>query len=242
MSSKRKHLLPVVLLVVMVTLLFSVPVMATITGPDNLTVTVGQPIPVMYSSSSFIINWISETNVTVYRDGDSGLPPNSQGVFYVAGLKAGTGQFTISDGQETKTVTVNILPGKALCIDGCLTDYYTRSNTFEAYIKNYSSSTITIKSTKAKAYDCDYKTFDRSLRLKGSGKIKPGVEKRILFKVKGRTTWPDVDDFYVKCKIKYGKKTYDMCIYPEGYVVLKMGGTWINTMIVTPQVLGQQLY
>lgn len=100
-----------------------------------------------------------------------------------------------------------------------LYSYDTRNNVFDIEITNLSNKTIRIYSKGARSYDCDYTKFDRKLKLTGKRKyvdIKPGKHKYVHFKVKGRTTWWNVEDEEVHFKVKWGKKKYTLCADCEG--------------------------
>lgn len=124
--------------------------------------------------------------------------------------------------------TVNVQPHKSLRAHACLIDYNTRSNTFIIKVKNISNKNITILSKGAKARDCDYKKFDRKLRIKGKSKvvIKPGQTKTIRFKVIGKTTWYDFEDFEVRSYWKWGKKKYLVSVDSDEGVYIKRGKKW----------------
>lgn len=130
--------------------------------------------------------------------------------------------------RATAKCTVNVQPHKSLRAHACLVDYNTRSNTFIIKVKNISNKNITILSKGAKARDCDYKKFDRKLRIKGKSKvvIKPGQTKTIRFKVIGKTTWYDFEDFEVRSYWKWGKKKYLVSVDSDEGVYIKRGKKW----------------
>ena len=100
-----------------------------------------------------------------------------------------------------------------------LYSYDTRNNVFDIEITNLSNKTIRIYSKGARSYDCDYTKFDRKLKLTGKRKyvdIKPGKHKYVHFKVKGRTTWWNVEDEEIHFNVKWGKKKYTLCADYEG--------------------------
>lgn len=272
--------IPVVsFLILTFTIWICLPVFAhsvKIVGPDHITVKVGQPVKVTYityvDGKNMTNTYPSEAdpmldphvvslskNIEVYRDAEDdihGDTPTKE-PYYVAGLKPGTGYFTIQTGvnyhggpaiSTKKKVTVTIKKGNALCLNGELIGYNTRSNKFTVKIRNYSSKSVKILSRGAKAINYDYKTFDRSLRISGKSSItiKPGKTKKIVFKASGRSTWYDFDDFYIKCKCKLGKKTYTIKIYAgdfdsewyiPGYVATKKKGKWTSLMLCAPELV-----
>lgn len=91
---------------------------------------------------------------------------------------------------------------------GYIQTYNTRSNYFIARFYNMGEKTLTISAGNAKAKDYDYKTFDRTLRLSKSVTIKPGKIKTVKFKVKGKRTWYNHEDFWIEYKFKYDGKSY----------------------------------
>ena len=241
-----------------------------IAGPNAATVSIGQPIRLNFrlqlpdsnngmnylSSAPDIIN--GSKKAIAYFDfeaDDIGGESNATFSVYVAGLKAGTSTFTIKapavindiDTTITKTVSVKIKKGKSICINGGLYGYNTRSKKFTTFIKNYSSKSIKILSSGSKAIDSDSKSWDRSLRISGKSSvtIKPGKTKKITFVVKGRRAWSNYQDYYIKCKCKYNKKTYELRLYPDygesdsycpEYVKVKIKGKWKNTMLCVPDL------
>lgn len=97
---------------------------------------------------------------------------------------------------------------------GYIEDYYTRNNYFAVRIKNMGDATLTILSSGVKAKNYDYKSFDRNLKV-STTTIKPGKTKTLKFKVKGRTTWYDHEDFWITYKFKYDGKTYSGRLYAD---------------------------
>lgn len=247
-----------------------------IAGPSQITVKVGQPVSLKYTiyvdghnmtnASYSEISPMQDPqvvslskNLEVYRNAEGDLygdTPSSE-PYFVAGLKPGKGYFSLStsayfyDGSTvitTKKVVVTIKKGTSLCLNGELYDYNTRSNKFIVKLRNYSSKSVKIISSGAKAINYSYKSFDRSLRISGkkSVTIKPGKTKKVVFKASGRSTWYDCEDFYIKCKCKLGKKTYNIRIYAgdstnsvngyiPGYVAAKRKGKWKNLMLCSAE-------
>ena len=114
--------------------------------------------------------------------------------------------------------------------EGLLNSYNTRNNYFSVTIKNKNKKKLTIYPTNAKAIEDDYKSFDRTLRIKG-GKavvIKPGKSKKIKFMVRGSVTWYDEDDFYVYFDFKYDGKKYRGRTWTEGSAY-KKGKKWYGS-------------
>ena len=110
----------------------------------------------------------------------------------------------------TKKIKIRIKKKKKLKISSEIIEYFTRENYFEVKIKNNSYKTLTILPTGSKAYDCDYKKYDRNLRTGKykNIKIKPGKSKYVKLYVIGSTTWPVAQDFTIKVRIKYKGKVY----------------------------------
>lgn len=78
------------------------------------------------------------------------------------------------------------------------------------YVKNKGKVPLYVYSKGSKLIDFDYKSFDRTLRLSGkskSVKINPGKEKCVVYKIKGRATWPGVEDKKIRMKFKCLKIT-----------------------------------
>ena len=254
-----------------------------IVGPDHVTVKVGQPVKLTYltyidgrnmtglhlfNSNPVYDPYVSNVskNIEVYRDAEGDIysdAPTSE-PYYVAGVKPGIGYFDLSantsffDGNNaftTKRITITVKKGSALCLNGELIDYSTRSNKFTVMVRNYSSKPVKILSNGAKAINYDYKVFDRSLRISGKNSvvIKPGKTKRISFKASGKSTWYDVESFYIRCKCKYGKKTAEIRIYSSdsetsvngtipGYIAAKRKGRWTSMMLCAPDFENDSVY
>lgn len=113
---------------------------------------------------------------------------------------------------------------------GYLTRYNTRSNCFTVKYKNYNKKALTIYSYNAKAIDDDYKSFDRNLQIKGRNRvvIKPGKTKKIKFKVLGRVTWYDKEDYYIYFDFKYDGKRYRGRSWTDGTAYI-LKGKWRST-------------
>lgn len=124
--------------------------------------------------------------------------------------------------------TINVQYYKSLRAHACLLDYNTRNNEFIIKVKNISNKNITIMSKGAKAQDCDYKKYDRKLRIKGKSKvvIKPGQTKKIRFKVIGKLTWYDHEDFEIRSYWKWGKKKCLVSVNSDEGAYVKSGKRW----------------
>lgn len=106
----------------------------------------------------------------------------------------------------------------SLRVEADLFKYDTRSNTFSISVQNLSNKSIKILSKGAMAYDDDYKKFDRKVYIKGkksSVTIKPRQSKIIKFKVKGKRTWYDYNDFQICSYWKWGNKKYWVSVMPD---------------------------
>lgn len=110
-----------------------------------------------------------------------------------------------------------------------LTDYNTRSNTFTVKVKNISNKKIKIISKGAMAYDADYTSYDRNLRIVGgrsSVTIDPGKTKNIKFKVLGNTTWYKLSDFQICSYWEWGNKKYWVSVDSGLETWMKSGKKW----------------
>lgn len=142
----------------------------------------------------------------------------------------GLGKVTISAIYKGKTykATINVAylrPDMA----ALLYDYNTHDNYFVLTIKNNSKKTMTVLCGITKVVDCDYKKFDRSVKLSKSVTIKPSESKKIKFKVIGSVTWYDYTDFTLYYKFKLDGKAYDAksdCFVTSKY---KKESSWVKT-------------
>lgn len=110
-----------------------------------------------------------------------------------------------------------------------LYEYNTHDNYFVLTIKNNSKKTVTVLGGTSKVVDCDYKEFDRNVRLQKSVTIRPGESKKIKFSVQGTVTWYDHTCFTLYYKFNLDGKTYDAksdCFVTSKY---KSGSSWTNT-------------
>lgn len=108
-----------------------------------------------------------------------------------------------------------------------LYDYNTRDNYFVVRIKNKGRKNLYITSGN-KVEDVDYKSFDRKISLKKKVTIKPGQTKYVHFRVKGRNTWYDYEDFTLCYKFTYDGKSYEGHTWDEDSVY-KKGKSWYGT-------------
>ncbi len=153
------------------------------------------------------------------------------GYFYLSGNeKAGKCKITVTAkymGQSCSTSFVLKLKStlkKNLYVLGDLYSYNTRSNTFKMYLRNRSKKQIKIYSKGAVALDDDYYSFDRNVKLSKNRKtikIKSGECKAISWKVIGRTTWYDVEDFEIHFKCKYKGKVSWLSVQGETVYIWK---------------------
>lgn len=123
-----------------------------------------------------------------------------------------------SYGSVTKSIWVTVKPHKTLRLGGGLYEYDTRENIFKTQIYNPTNRKIRIYSKGAYSLDCDYKKFDRKVKLTRRRKyvdLKPGKWTNVNFKVIGRTTWWKVDDEEIHCKCKFKGKKYTLSIETE---------------------------
>lgn len=118
----------------------------------------------------------------------------------------------------TKSIWVTVKPYKTPQLGGGLYKYDTRENIFKTQIYNPTNRKIRIYSKGAYSLDCDYKKFDRKVKLTRRRKyvdLKPGKWTNVNFKVIGRTTWWKVDDEEIHCKCKFKGKKYTLSIETE---------------------------
>lgn len=118
----------------------------------------------------------------------------------------------------TKTIWVTVKPYKTLRLDGGLYKYDTRENIFKTQIYNPTNKKIRIYSKGAYSLDCDYKKYDRKVKLTRKRKyvdLKPGKWTNVNFKVIGSVTWWDVDDEEIHCNCKFNGKKYILSIETE---------------------------
>ena len=108
-----------------------------------------------------------------------------------------------------------------------LYDYNTRGNYFTVRFKNKGKKTLYIVSGN-KVEDVDYKSFDRKVSLGKKVVIKPGQTKYIHFRVRGRNTWYNYEDFTLCYKFMYDGKTYEGHTWDEDSVY-KKGKSWYGT-------------
>ncbi len=110
--------------------------------------------------------------------------------------------------------------------------YDTRSNTFNLTITNRAKNKLRIYSSGAYSLDKDYKQYDRKLKLTGSRKyidIKGKKSKDVNFKVKGSTTWWDVEDAEVYFYVEFDGKKFKACGDYEDGGYYYSGGEWKET-------------
>jgi uncharacterized protein YjdB len=114
-----------------------------------------------------------------------------------------------------------------------ISSYNTRNNYFAVKIKNHGKKSLIIHSSKACAYDADYKSYDRNLKFSGKTKditIKAGKSATVKFYVIGTTTWPDIDDKWIRYYFTYnGKKYYASVNSSISDTCYKDGKTWYYT-------------
>lgn len=153
------------------------------------------------------------------------------GYFFLSGSgKAGKCKVTVTvkyKGQSSSTSFVLKLKStlkKNLYVLGDLYSYNTRSNTFKMDLTNRSKKPIKIYSKGAVALDDDYYSFDRNVKLTKNKKIitiKSGKCKTISWKVIGRNTWYDVEDFEIHFKCKYKGKVSWLSVQGETVYIWK---------------------
>lgn len=142
----------------------------------------------------------------------------------VTGKSVGKCKIYTKYGGKKYSIKVKVTKGIPW-FEGDIISYNTRSNCFYVELHNQNKKTLTIYSRNAKAVDDDYKSFDRNLRLSNNINIKPGQTKKLSFKVQGRTTWYNADDFYVYFDFKYDGKKYRARVWTDG-CAYKSNGKW----------------
>ena len=156
------------------------------------------------------------------------LDIEADGDVYAYCRKKGNCKVTLKLKNGKKYVTkVKVTAGQP-DFDACLYDYSTRGNYFTAIVHNNSNSPVTIIRKGAKVKDDDYKSLDRKIKGQKSITVKPGQTKWIKFKVKGRVTWYDSDDFTLFANVKYEGKKYKWKVWYEDSFY-KRGGKWWTT-------------
>ena len=177
----------------------------------------------------------SNKNITIFDDNE-GFCYGDRYDIMISNNKAGKSTLTVSV-EYTPTIGIDDEEGepiraKAKClikcqkeklskklkVDASLDYYNTRENYFSMSIRNSSKKTITILSNGAMAYDDDYKSFDRSLKLtrgRSQIKIKPGKSATVNYKVIGSLTWNDVSDFQIGSYWIWNGKKYWVTVYDE---------------------------
>lgn len=153
---------------------------------------------------------------------------NSNGI--IKANKIGKCTITAQIGKKKYKCTVNVVR-RSPNFSGYIEYYYTRNNYFSVRIKNMGDASLTILPSGAKAKNFDYRSFDRNLKVSTTS-IKPGATKTLKFKVQGRTTWYDYEDFWITYQFKYDGKTYTGNFYsdPE-YSEFKNGGKYYYTYL-----------
>ena len=180
-------------------------------------------------------------NLHVAIDYNAYLSNKTQEYVYVVGNKPGQGtfviQYEVSDWSAdyahytmTRTVHVDVKKSSVLNIDGCLMSY--GSKYFCIWLVNNSAKPVTVLSSGAKAYDSDYYTFDRKLKVKKTT-LKPGISKLLYLKT-NKAAWPDVSDYHIGIRVKFGKRKYQVVLWPgvgapiglSGKSEIKLGKSW----------------
>ncbi|MCH5265604.1 MAG: hypothetical protein J1F02_06870 [Lachnospiraceae bacterium] len=188
---------------------------------------------------------MSETNITCYLDNHGGktvkLKNASNSVTWsitnkkIASISKDDNQVTVypkkigtcyvkaKSGGKTYKCKVKVKGRKYLYAGGTLESYSTRSNIFVMKFKNCSNKTVKIKASDAIAVDSDYISYDRNLKLGKTISVKPGSVKRLKFKVIGRYTWYNVNDFCINYTVIYKGKKYRMASDTETTWIRRKG-------------------
>ncbi|MGN0702412.1 MAG: Ig domain-containing protein, partial [Lentihominibacter sp.] len=116
-----------------------------------------------------------------------------------------------------KTYTSQIvIPHHKPYYEAVLDEYDRRTGKVYVYVKNKGKVPLYVYSKGSRLIDFDYKSYDRTLGLSGKKKyvkINPGKEKCVVYKIKGRATWPGVEDKKIRMKFKYEGKYYTRYAY-----------------------------
>lgn len=206
---------------------YSISCDITIIGPDVSSMILTKTNLVCYldnidgkeisiKNSSGAVKWsLTNTKIAkIYRDGNSvTICPKKPGTCYLEARCNG----------RTLKCKVKIKGRNRLYAGGTLETYNTRSNIFTMKFKNCSNKKLTISPKGAIAVDADYTSYDRNLKIGKSICIKPGQEKRIKFKVVGRYTWYNVNDFCINYSVKYKGKNYRLASDSETTWIRRKG-------------------
>lgn len=164
----------------------------------------------------------SKKSVVPYTEVDE------DGTVYAYCKRKGTCKVTIKLPSGKKYVTKVKVKAGLPNFDAELVDYNTRGNYFIAKVYNYGNSPLTVMRKGAKVLEDDYKSFDRKIKSQKAVTVKPGKTKNIKFKVSGRVTWYNSDDFIMYTYVKYEGKKYKVKFwYDESYY--KRGGSWYES-------------
>lgn len=147
----------------------------------------------------------------------------------VKAKKVGKCIITAKIGKKKYTCKVNVVYRNP-DFSANLIKYDTRNNCFVVEYTNWSNRTLYINPGKTKVEDCDYRRYDRNLRIQG-GKtiaIKPKKTKKIKFYVQGSRTWYDYTDFTLFYRFTYDGKKYEGHVWWEDSVY-KKGKKWYTT-------------
>lgn len=168
------------------------------------------------------VKWTTSNKKIVTVDKSSG---------YIKGKKIGKATITAKVGGKTLKCKVTVKKEPVnFFID--LYGYDTRSNTFYMTIKNRAKNKLRIYSNGAYSLDKDYKSYDRNLKLTKNRKyidIKGKKSKNVNFKVKGRSTWWDVEDAEVYFYVNFEGKKFKACGDYEDGGYYYSGGKWKET-------------
>lgn len=127
----------------------------------------------------------------------------------------------------SKVCNVKVEYYKSIRAQADVVGYNTRSNIFTIKVKNISNKSIRVLSNKAYAFDDDYKSFDRRLKVIKGSVIKPGKTVKVKFKVLGSVTWYNEQDFQICSYWKWGGKKYWVTVMPGEETWRKSGKKWV---------------
>ena len=191
--------------------------------------------------SSTVVNKASlnKTSVNTYRGGQvvlkmNNIAPNAKVKWasankkiatvsakgIVVGKKLGkTYVYCTYNGQKYKCLISVLHQSQAYY--ATLTGYNTRDNYFTIRFKNNTKKNFTIQKGTTLVTECDYKVFDRHVKLSNSYNVKPGKTIVLKFYVQGNLTWPDYSCFTLHYYFKFDDIKY--------YAKTDAGDSWYKS-------------
>ena len=167
----------------------------------------------LYSSSS--IKWKSSNKRIATVDKKGKITAKKSGSCTITAISGGK-KFSC------KVKVVRLDPN----FGAVLYDYNSRGKTYTVKFKNNGKKSITILSSNAKALHDDYKSLDRSLKVKKTV-IKPGKTAYIKFRA-SKQPYYDSDEYTIQYKFTYDGATYTGQTWCEESIY-KKGKSWYGT-------------